>query len=255
MSSEQCPACTASTYETREAIQNPICAECGFVISPELDPPSIPSAEPGTADDAVPWSEFYTVTNETEKQVAQAHEHIEKLGIELHLSEDAISEASDLIIDAALENLADGRSWKLIATATLCVGARQAGEFRPTGRVANSANLRQTKVHQSIRLLQRHFQIEPVQYTADGLVPFLCDDLDLSTEVRDRSRRIIDSCGNAFSCRGVNPVSVAGAAVYITAEGEVTQREVANSLSITPETVRVRVLDIEEVTGEMLRND
>lgn len=43
--------------------------------------------------------------------------------------------------------------------------------------------------------------------------------------------------------RGVHPAGVAGAAIYLAADGGVTQRGIAEVAGVTKETIRVRVAD------------
>ena len=252
---DSCPACEHSQFESLDEIPKPLCSACGFVIGDDVEPPPELIVDEETNDEPVPWSEFYSVTNETEKQVAQGFEHLVEISQELNVSAEAVRSASDLLVEAAISNLADGRSWKQIAAATLCLGARSANDPRPSTRIAEAANLPDSKIRQTTRLVQQIFEEGYAENPPENHIPFLCADIGLPKPVKNRSHQLLRSTNGVFDTSGVNPVGIAAAAVYLAADNDVTQREVAEAAGITQETIRVRINDIRETEIEVSQDD
>ena len=247
-----CPACETSQFETSEGIPVPTCSGCGLVISEEVDSPP----EPDDTDDSSPnqptWSEIYAITNETEKQVAEALDCLIDVSEELSLSADTILAGTELVADAAVRRLADGRSWELIVAAAACLGARSEGEPRPTRIIANTVDVEPNRLRHGVRLLQRELNHEYTQACPTDYLPYLCNTLSLTEDVEDRSRDLLAACDGRFVTEGTAPVGVAGAVVYVAADGRTTQRAVADAAGVTQETIRVRLSDLRNmsVTGD-----
>lgn len=243
MSPDQCPACNESTSETLEGIPEPICTECGFVISNDGDPPPCLEKQKA-AQGPQEWSEYYSVTNETEKQVAQGLESLLSLAEELDLSTETVSEAAEIFTDAALNTLANGRSWRLIVAATVCTAARATGEPRPTGRVADLTDLDPNELQNAIRLLQRSLDYEYPANSPSGHIPFICDKLGIVADEREQAEQLVDRYLETHNVVGKDPVGIACASIYQATNNGVTQREIADVAGITPETIRVRLQEL-----------
>lgn len=247
---DQCPACGSPEYEDIEPIPNPTCSECGLVIRENVDVPAQLEHEDKTENGPLQWSEFYTVTNETEKQIAQGFDYLINISKQLQLSDEAVSEAAEIFVEAAIQNLANGRSWQLIAAAAVCLGSRGTSEPRPTGSVASAAGINSDRLQNAVRLLQRSLSQEYSSNPPENHISYLCSTLRLPSKHQDRAQQLVELYANRHTVVGKDPVGIASAAIYEAAEDCVTQRKIADEVGITTETIRVRLKELRKTMGE-----
>lgn len=249
--SAECPACFESDLLDLPSFPHTVCSKCGYVIGTDTEVPdtSATGDATGTGEEES-WSEYYAVTNSTEKQVASALTKLEDLGDELLLSVATREKIAQVYESAAVDNLTDGRPTQLIVAASICIGSREAEVPRPSDRVAQAADLSAGRVKQANRLFQEELGRG---YTGDSsarYVPYLCDDLNVDSSVKDRAIEVIELLEENSGQQEVHPAGVAGAAIYVAADGALSQREVAAAAGVTKETVRLRVADLREVITE-----
>lgn len=243
---EKCPACGTSQLEEDIPIPHRVCSECGFVTGTETTVPS--SVEEDDGDESVgarSWSEYYSVRNSTEKQVATALERLEQLGDALLLDDETRLQVADVYAGAAEENVTDGRPTRRIVAASICIGTREAGVARPSDRVAKAAGLKPGQIKKTIRTIlgelnRGYTAVSPADY-----VPYLCDDTELSAEIESRAISLVKQFKEQNQT-GNHPAGIAGAAIWAAADGAVTQRQIATSAGVTKETIRVRLSDLRE---------
>jgi transcription initiation factor TFIIB len=247
MTANQCPACGSASLDSLEGIPNPTCADCGLVISDDVEVPTEPEHDDESTQTPDAWPDFVSVTNETEKQTARGLNHVARLSDELSLSEDALSAATDVFAEAAVASLADGRSWQLIAAVSVCMGARDVCDPRPTGRIAEAVSVDTSKLRQTIRIFQRELDREYTGSPPVDYISYLAIDQNLSPETSTAAEALAEEYADSFRLAGKNPVGVAAAAVYEAANGSRTQRELADAAGITQETIRVRLAEVREV--------
>jgi transcription initiation factor TFIIB len=250
MSANQCPACDASQIETIDGVPSPTCCCCGLVISEDVDVPSIPETESESTLEPRQWSEFYTITNATEKQTAEGLESLYQLSTQLELSATAVSQAAEIFSSAIIQELTDGRSYKLITAAAVCIAAREGGEPRPVGVIGKFAGIESDPLSRAVRLLQQSLdrgfaENEPAEY-----LPHLCTELELPEQTRTRSVDFAQTYAEKVRLAGKDPVGIAGAALYQAAAGRITQREIAETAGITQETIRVRLNELRQILEE-----
>lgn len=242
----ECPACGSSEVAELTEIPDPICEDCGFVLADDATIPSDYTGGETNEQTSVDWSEFRSVSDSTEKQVASALEYSEELGEKLGLSVEAQEEAAEIYAEAAIEEVTNGRSVSAIVAAAICLAARRVNKPRPSDRVAEASKTNSKRLKQVLRLLQQSLGYEPSVNDPREYVPFLCYELDLSTTIETETRQLLEKLDNSFRQNGKNPVGIAAAALYITANEKVTQRQIADIAGITQETIRVRLHEIRE---------
>lgn len=240
---DECPACGGSELDTSSGIPAPICTTCGVAVGTSADP-QIPlndsNEEGGTTSNS--WTTYYSVTNSTEQQIATALEEVEAVRDELSLSAEIRSRTADVYASAAIENLTDGRRTRLTVAAAVCIGSREVGYPRPTERVARAANLEAKNVKRALRCFQEELDRGFTETPPASYVPFLCSDTELGSEIETEAVELVQELPDAEQ-RGVHPVGIAGAAIYLAADGDVTQRTIAEIAGVTKETIRVRLAD------------
>jgi transcription initiation factor TFIIIB Brf1 subunit/transcription initiation factor TFIIB len=241
----QCPTCGTGAVVVDETVPGlgPICETCGTVVevaeSPDTELPA-PTADPVDEQDA--WREYATVTNSTEQQLVQALDVLERIADALNFEPEACEAAAEVYGKAAIEKVTDGRSTDSVVAAAAALGARIVERPRPIGRVACAVDVDQRKVQRLVRFLQRELDLEATTAVPVEYLTFLCHDLDLNETVECRARELVDEADLSFA--GKHPVGIAGAALYLAADAQVTQREIALAAGITTETIRVRLADL-----------
>ncbi|WP_158600430.1 hypothetical protein [Haloarcula sp. Atlit-7R] len=219
--------------------------ECGAVVTAPVEFDANlkdHEAEDGTT---VPWSEYHSVTNSTEHQVACALEYLEELGTKLDVPTETHQYAAEVYAEGAIETLTSGRSTTLFIAACLTVAANECGSPIPASRIAQAAQVNSNSLRRVCRVLRQNLDVgtspcPPRAYLAD-----LARTLKLNESLIADADAIIDAIPS-YHLSGKHPGAFAGAALYLAADGEVTQREVANATAVTTETIRLRVKECRE---------
>jgi len=246
---DQCPQCESLLKFSAPEVPNQVCRSCGYVIGTEA---AAGSLEELTVEEGVPtdqsWSDFYSITNSTEKQVAAALEVVESVADDLYLTPTLREQAANVYAEASQENLTDGRPTTLVVGAAICIGTREVEQPRPAERVASELDVESDRLKQMMRQFQAELSRGYVELSPTTYVAYLCQEADLSDQIKSQAEQLIDTVAEtaAFSNTAVHPVGIAGAAIYMVSSGEITQRRIASLTGVSQETVRQRVSDLQE---------
>lgn len=252
-STRACPVCDAEALDGSVDDFDAVCAECGYVLRDASDPSPVDLPNPNlhpTDDepgDTVPWLEYCTICNATEKRLAAAIDVIEGLARQLDVSRETRRDAADQLGEAMAAEFTDGRDTGLTASAALYWATRQAGNHLPVEIVAESAEVDSDDLHATIRDLERELEIERVLATPSDYVSYFEWRFDLDDETVGRIEDLLAAFDDAGTVSGKNPVGVTAAACYAGAAGDLTQHEASEVAGITPETLRKRLREFEEV--------
>jgi len=245
--SGSCPACGDSELQPLSATPHPVCAACGFVTGTGTEIPDPSDDDEVSSGTKESWTEYYSVSNSTEQQVASAIECLERLGDTLLLSPEARSQAAEVYERAARENLTDGRSTELIVAASICIASRETETPRPSDRVAEAADLSSSNVKGAIRLFQEELNRGYTEVSAGDYVPYLCDDIGFDNRIKDRAITLLEELDELDGHTDYHPAGMAGAAIYLVADGDITQRQIASVAGVTKETIRIRLNDLRRI--------
>ena len=246
---DRCPQCESLLKFSAPEVPNQICRSCGYVIGTEATVGSIEEiTEKEDVETDQSWSEFYAITNSTEKQVAAAFEQIETVADDLYLTSELRKQAADVYAEASRENLTDGRPTTLVVGASICIGTREVEQPRPTERVASELEIDSDRLKQMIRQFQAELTRGYVELSPTAYVGYLCQEADLAEQIKSQAEQLIDTVAESevFSNTAVHPVGIAGASIYIVSSREITQRRVATLTGVSQETIRQRVTDFQE---------
>ncbi|WP_267642060.1 transcription initiation factor IIB family protein [Haloarchaeobius amylolyticus] len=239
----QCPACGSRRLRELVSSLEPICDDCGAVASDTIEHPTILENSDDEASMELSWSDYYTITNSTEQQVATAMGVLDTLADELNLDTNVRERAAAIYAEAAIENLTDGRPTELLIGSVIAVAARELQDPRPTGRIASAATVRAGSLGRLIRRLTRELARPSPVCRPNDYLPYLRQELSLDAQYEDAALELLESLDET-TISGKCPVGFAGAALYLASDGLVTQRQIAQTAAITGETLRVRVRDI-----------
>lgn len=238
-----CPACGSMQIDTVAPVADPVCTECGAVISDEVEHPQILDDSDDGAGEVLSWRDHYTVTNSTEQRVARALEVLEEIAGQINLERSTRKDAAEIYEEAAISNLTDGRSTDLVVAVAIEMAAREARKPRPSGRIAEAANVRVDSLRRLSRRLMRELERSATVSHPAEFLPYLREELDLNPRHEEEARKIL-ALLNETALAGKSPVGFAGAALYLAIDGAITQRKIAQVAGITGETLRVRISEI-----------
>lgn len=263
-SGPRCPDCNGTDLDKSVETIDAICDACGYVIHDFANPAEF--VETNSADSVghnspeqqreqghqMEWSEVYTVTNNTEQRVASAFEHLEELADTLALTAEVRKRAATLIATGAAENLIDGRRTEAVVAALLHIAAREAGDPRPIALVAKETISDTESLNRLMSSLRRELDLEYPGGFPEEYLPYLCDVLEYGNDIESQARSLIDAAQRAGLTNGKSPTGIASAALYYASEGERSQRDVATTVGVSKETIRVR---IKEFRNEGILNE
>lgn len=247
-SNSDCQNCDVESSVSPEYSYEAVCANCGFVHSSDVDKLTTPQenlAQSGPEPDS--WIEYSPIHNATERRFTDAIDVLNRVGDDLGFSLQARLRCAELLGQAVVEGLTDGRNTDSFSLAALYWGERQAGQPVPISVIANIGGISHSALKEASNTLQASLNIpaEPTQ-PAD-YVSYLSCQLNLEEEEKvalvELIRRVEASRG---SC-GTNPVGVVAAGVYHILDGERTQAEICQVVGISTETLRVRLSELREM--------
>ena len=246
---DTCPQCQSMLKLSAPEVPHQICRSCGYVIGGEATVGSldeITDSEQESSEQT--WSEFYSVTNSTEQQVATAYEQIESVVNDLCLDSTLREQAADVYGAASQVNLTDGRPTTLVVGAAICIGSREIEQPRPTERVAAELNLESNRLKQMVRQFQSELARGYVELSPTAYLEFPCKEAELSKQIQLEAEQLIESVTESekFTYTSVHPSGIAGAAIYIASSGDITQQRIATLTGVSRETIRQRVADLQE---------
>jgi transcription initiation factor TFIIB len=254
----RCPDCgTTHLDESIEGV-DAICKDCGFAIHDVDNPAELLEADPDRGGDSdelddrrerssrQEWAEVYTVTNGTQQRIAWAFEHLEDLADALALSEECKLRAATLVASSASENLIDGRPTDAVVAALASIAARGVGDPRPAAIVAQELDRDADSLDRLVRSLHRELDLDYLGSPPEEYLPYLSEELGFASGIERQARTLIDAAHRAGVINGKSPTGVAGAALYVASAGERSQRDVAATVGISKETIRVRIKEFRQ---------
>jgi transcription initiation factor TFIIB len=152
------------------------------------------------------------------------------------------------------ENLLIGRSVESVSAAALYAATRQSSSARSLDGIVGVARIDKQSIGRTYRHINRELGLEIEPPDPTNHLPRLCSMLDLSTEIEQQSRELLETAIAAEEISGKNPVGLAAAAVYagsLLCNEKVTQKAVSEAASVSKVTIRNRyqeLLDLYEQT-------
>jgi transcription initiation factor TFIIB len=199
------------------------------------------------------WDERFRTRDAKERNLKQALGEIERMASALGLPENVRETASVIYRRALDEDLLPGRSIEAISTAALHAAARQAGVPRSIDEVAEVSRINQMEFERAYRYIVRELGLGIKPADPTSYVGRFASDLDVSDEVEQRARELLETTKREGAHSGKSPVGLAAAAVYAAAlltNQRVTQSEVSEVADVSEVTIRNRYKELLEVEGE-----
>jgi transcription initiation factor TFIIIB Brf1 subunit/transcription initiation factor TFIIB len=244
-----CPICGSSEIETEVGLPEPACGSCGVVLTGDIDIEPLDN-ETSEETDSADWADFYSISNSTEKQVAEAMEKIETLGERLNFGASTRDKAADIYRDAAVGNHTDGRATTTIVAASLCLATQGMKNAYPVEYLAREVGISDDNLRNAVRVLRRELDREFAIVRPEDYLQYLCKKTGEDDETKQRAQTILAEIQAEVHVSGKNPCGIAAAAIYVAANAPASQRELARVAGVTTETIRVRLNEIREVVND-----
>jgi transcription initiation factor TFIIB len=165
----------------------------------------------------------------------------------------SVREVASVIYRRALdEDLIRGRSIEGVATSTLYAACRMEGIPRSLEEVAAVSRVERKEIGRTYRYVSQELNLEMEPVDPKQYVPRFCSELDLSEEVQNKAKEIIDTTTEMGMLSGKSPTGYAAAAIYaasLLCNEKQTQREVADVAQVTEVTIRNRYQEQIEAMG------
>ncbi|MCQ2079428.1 MAG: transcription initiation factor IIB [archaeon] len=198
------------------------------------------------------WQQRIRVSNATERNLAFALSELDRLSIANNLPRTVRESASTIYRKAVSRNLIRGRSIEGVVAASIYAACRICGMPRTIEEVAETSIISKKELGRTYRFLARELKLNLMPARPQDYVQRFCNTLDLDVRVQTAAKDLLDSASSKDLLSGLGPKGVAAGAVYISAilcEQHRSQREVADTASISEVTLRCRYKRLAEGLG------
>jgi len=251
-SPQACPVCDSNSVETNVYGLSGICEECGFVLDKQgqIDVPQWAvngSNETQTGPEG--WLEFSTVTNGTEQQLAEAYGIIEQIATVFPVPIQLRKETATVYATAFRNKATDGRDTKNMVAACLRIGSRRVEHAVPQNRLIDLDDVSSSAFRKCVSAVcsETEQDLSPVKPT--DYLWFLEELLDLEETEITATTNTLEVVEETNQIVGKDPSGVAAAGVYTTVDS-VTQKQAANAVGVSTETIRLRTADFGGINSD-----
>lgn len=195
------------------------------------------------------WHKRAAVSNSVQRNLSIALTELRRIASYLNIPNSLVEKAAVLYRRTVEKELIRGRLIEAVVAAVLYAVCREANIPRTLNEMAEASGLTKKEIGRNYRYLVRELGLQvpltnPIHYIAR-----FTSELNLSGEVQEEARNILQTAINNGLISGRGPTGVAAAAVYIAAllKGEKrTQKQVANVAGVTEVTIRNRYRELKE---------
>ncbi len=180
-------------------------------------------------------------------EIKNPEQEIQRLIAELELSEDVHDYAMDLLETISNYGLLSGRSTAEISAAIIYIAAREKNEPRTLEEISQVAVASKKQIGRVYRQIGRNTDIRIVPAQPSEHLDRFTEQMNLSGEVMERARSIIEEAKETNITSGKSPKGIAASSLYLAAhiEGENrTMNDMSKTIGITTITIRNRSKDI-----------
>jgi len=197
----------------------------------------------------IKWHKRASVSSSMERNLSIALTEMRRIASYLNIPESLVEAAALLYRKTVEKGLIRGRLIEAVVAAILYAVCRTYQVPRTLNEMAEASGLTKKEIGRTYRFLVRELKLDvpltnPVHY-----IPRFATELNLSGEVQEKGREIIEKAIRKGLISGRGPTGVAAAAVYIASLllGERrTQKEVANVAGVTEVTIRNRYRELKK---------
>jgi transcription initiation factor TFIIB len=244
----KCPHCGGNQRQKHHEEIPEVCNECGLIADPDISSDITKAVSLNETNDSQnqSWTETVGITNSTEKQVALALTHLEEIAEALHLPSGIRRTTAEKYGELAVANFTDGRPTEHVVGATAYIVARDSGKAIPLARVTEVFDTPQVDLHNLARSVHAELGFSHSGCKSVDYVDFLCAELDINQEQKERAIDMLESYEKKPNQRGGNPAGTACATLYLSCNRDIPQRAFAGAGSLSQETIRMHLKSLKE---------
>jgi len=205
------------------------------------------------------WQNRARLHNSFEKNLARAYMQISKVSSVMTLPDTVRAEAGHIYKMAVNNKFLRGRSVDSVIAASIYTACRMHGVPRTLDEVSQATGVGRKEVGRVYRFVTRELDINLHPVSGGEYMERFCSMFDISKDAATEARRLVAICEANDQFSGKNPMGVNAACIYIacnkihkqTGSGRITQREIADKMSITEVTIRNRIQNIKKLLREL----
>jgi transcription initiation factor TFIIB len=197
----------------------------------------------------IKWHKRASISSSMQRNLSIALTEMRRVASYLNIPETLVEAAALLYRKTVKKGLIRGRLIEAVVAAVLYTVCRTYHVPRTLNEMAEASGLTKKEIGRTYRFLVRELNLgvpltNPIHY-----IPRFASELNLSGEVQEEGRKILEEAIKKGLISGRGPTGVAAAAVYIAGllKGERrTQKEVANVAGVTEVTIRNRYRELKK---------
>src|SRR3989338_2648116 len=195
----------------------------------------------------IKWHKRASISSSMQRNLSIALAELRRVASYLNIPDQLVEAAALLYRKTVKKGLIRGRLIEAVVAAVLYTVCRTYNVPRTLNEMAEASGLTKKEIGRTYRFLVRELKLEVPLTNAIYYIPRFASELNLSGEVQEEGRKILEKAIGNGLISGRGPTGVAAAAVYIAGllKGERrTQKEVANVAGVTEVTIRNRYREL-----------
>lgn len=242
---DRCPNCDGEIEAiagNREAVA---CVDCGLV-NPETNQPepeeeaSLVSAggsesKPDTDDIKKGWKSQVGITDSSDENLVEILSLVDAYVEDINLSQKVRIRAAEILLLAWEAEIFEGRQKESVTAGGIYAAARECDQPRPLTKVSDVAEVSESKINTTYRLIVAELELEIPISGPEDYVSYLGFELSLSDEVIHEAADVLEQ---GVDCQG-NPAGIAASVLYLLAgeDYDITLNEAGTAAGVSKETV------------------
>jgi transcription initiation factor TFIIB len=193
------------------------------------------------------WNRRTRVSNAIQRNISQAIGSITQISSRLGLPRTIRETAAFIYRKATLNDLVRGRRTEGMAAAALYAACRQCNLPRTLDEIVHATNVSRTEIGRGYRHLAKELQLKLLPTTPQDYLPRFGSQLQLSNDVLEKAKEILDAADQKNITNGRGPTGLATASLYIASilcQKRTTQKKIADTIGITEVTIRNRYKEL-----------
>lgn len=199
------------------------------------------------------WNERLRTRSSKERGLKFALGEIDRIASALGLPKSTRETASVIFRQAHKKGLAQGRSYESLASASLYAAARQEQLPRSLDELAAVSRVDRRSLQRTYTHVTTELGIAVPNATAQQYLPRFSSELELSDEMHQQARELIDMYYEHGEPSGKTATGIAAAAIYaagLIKDNRIIQDDIGDVTDTTPVTIRNRYPDLLEIHAE-----
>jgi len=197
----------------------------------------------------IKWHKRASISSSMQRNLSIALTELRRVASYLNIPEQLIEASALLYRKTVKKGLIRGRLIEAVVAAVLYTVCRTYNVPRTLNEMAEASGLTKKEIGRTYRFLVRELKLDVPLTNPIHYIPRFSSELNLSGQVQEEARKILNDAIKKGLISGRGPTGVAAAAVYIAGLrlGERrTQKEVANVAGVTEVTIRNRYRELKK---------